>query len=41
MMIKSGDEIKIPHGDTYLRKGDVLHVFGTTIALQETHKLVE
>jgi len=41
MMIKSGDEIKIPHGDTYLRKGDVLHVFGTTTALQETHKLVE
>ncbi len=41
MMIKSGAELKIPHGDTYLRKGDVLHVFGTTIALEETHKLVE
>ena len=41
MMIKSGDEMKIPHGDTYLRKGDILHVFGTPSALLETHKLVE
>ncbi len=41
MMIKSGDDLKIPHGDTYLRKGDILHVFGTPSALLETHKLVE
>ncbi len=41
MMIKSGDEMKIPHGDTYLRKGDILHVVGTQSAIQETQKLVE
>ena len=41
MMIKSGDELKIPHGDTYLKKGDILHVFGTPSALLETHRLVE
>ena len=41
MMIKSGDKLKIPHGDTYLKKGDVLHVFGTPSALLETHKLME
>ncbi len=41
MMIKTGNEIKIPHGDTYLRKGDILHVFGTTMALEETHKMVQ
>jgi Trk K+ transport system NAD-binding subunit len=41
MMIKSGDELKIPHGDTYLKKGDIIHVFGTPSALLETHKLVE
>ena len=41
MMVKSGNELKIPHGDTILRKGDILHVFGTPSALLETHKLVE
>ncbi len=41
MMIKSGDEMKIPHGDTYLRKGDILHIVGTQSAIQETQKLVK
>jgi Trk K+ transport system NAD-binding subunit len=41
MMIKSGNELKIPHGDTYLKKGDIIHIFGTPSALLETHKLVE
>jgi Kef-type K+ transport system membrane component KefB/uncharacterized protein YfkK (UPF0435 family) len=41
MMIKSGQNLSIPHGNTYLRKGDVLHVFGTNAAMEATHKLVE
>jgi Kef-type K+ transport system membrane component KefB len=41
MMIKSGNSLSIPHGDTYLRKGDILHVFGTNAAMEATHKLVE
>jgi Kef-type K+ transport system membrane component KefB len=41
MMIKSGDELKIPHGDTYLKKGDIIHVFGTLSAMLEMRKLVE
>ena len=41
MMIKSGNSLSIPHGNTYLRKGDILHVFGTNAALEATHKLVE
>ena len=41
MMIKSGNELKIPHGDTYLKKGDIVHVFGTASALLEMRKLAE
>ena len=41
MMIKSGESLNIPHGNTYLRKGDILHVFGTNAALEATHQLVE
>ena len=38
MIIKRGDESYIPHGETYLRKGDILHVFGTETALEDTRK---
>jgi Trk K+ transport system NAD-binding subunit len=41
MMIKSGENLSIPHGSTYLRKGDILHVFGTNAAMEATHKMVE
>jgi len=41
MMVKSGQNLSIPHGNTYLRKGDILHVFGTNAAMEATHKLVE
>ena len=38
MIIKRGNTSHIPHGDTYVRKGDVLHVFGTATALEDTRK---
>ncbi len=41
MIIKRGNESYIPHGDTYIRKGDILHVFGTTTALEDTRKKAE
>ncbi len=41
MMIKSGENLNIPHGNTYLRKGDILHVFGTNAAMLAMHQLVE
>jgi Kef-type K+ transport system membrane component KefB len=40
MIIKRGNESYIPHGETYLRKGDILHVFGTATALEDTRKKV-
>jgi Kef-type K+ transport system membrane component KefB len=40
MIIKRGNASYIPHGDTYIRKGDVLHVFGTATALEDTRKKV-
>jgi len=33
MMVRRGNNMFIPHGDTYLRLGDVLNVFGTPTAL--------
>jgi len=40
MIIKRGNSSYIPHGETYLRIGDVLHVFGTATALEDTRKKV-
>ncbi len=40
MIIKRGNNSYIPHGETYLRKGDILHVFGTDTALEDTRKKV-
>lgn len=40
MIIKRGNESYIPHGETYLRAGDILHVFGTDTALEDTRKKV-
>jgi Trk K+ transport system NAD-binding subunit len=38
MMVKRDKSYYIPHGETFLRKGDVLHVFGTTTALEDTRQ---
>lgn len=40
MMVKRGDSFYIPHGETYFRKGDVIHVFGTNNALLDTRQKV-
>lgn len=40
MMIKRGDSFYIPHGETYFRVGDILHVFGTDTALEHTRQKV-
>ncbi len=38
MMITRDKTSFIPHGETYLRLGDLLHIFGTQTALQEVRK---
>jgi Kef-type K+ transport system membrane component KefB len=38
MMIKRANESYIPHGETYLRLGDVVHIFGTDTALENARK---
>lgn len=40
MMIRRGNNMYIPHGETYLRLGDVLNVFGTPTALEETRRIL-
>ena len=41
MMVKQGNDVYIPHGETFFRLGDVVHVFGTDSALEDTRaKLV-
>lgn len=41
MMVKQGNNVYIPHGETYFRLGDVIHIFGTDSALEDTRaKLV-
>jgi len=36
MMVKQGNDVYIPHGETFFRLGDVIHVFGTDSALVDT-----
>ena len=40
MMLKRGNSFYIPHGETYFRAGDILHVFGTDSALEHTRQKV-
>ena len=40
IMVKRNVSFFIPHGETYFRLGDILHVFGTTTALQSTREKV-
>jgi Kef-type K+ transport system membrane component KefB/Trk K+ transport system NAD-binding subunit len=40
MMVKRGNSFFIPHGETYFRTGDILHVFGTDTALNDTKEKV-
>ncbi len=36
MMIRRGNDFHIPHGDSHLRKNDVLLIFGTQTAFEDT-----
>ena len=36
ILVKRGNDMKIPHGDTILKTGDILFVIGTNTALEET-----
>ncbi|MBC8489028.1 MAG: cation:proton antiporter [Bacteroidetes bacterium] len=38
MMVKRGNNFYIPHGDTYFRIGDTIHIFGTDSALEDTRR---
>lgn len=40
MMVKRDNSFYIPHGETYFRLGDIIHVFGTQTALEDTLKKV-
>ncbi len=40
IMIRRGSDVYVPHGDTYLRIGDLLTVFGTGTALDEIRKVL-
>jgi CPA2 family monovalent cation:H+ antiporter-2/trk system potassium uptake protein TrkA len=41
MMVKRDNNFFIPHGETYFRTGDILQVFGTDTALQNTREKME
>lgn len=41
IMVKRGTNIFIPHGETYLKTGDILNVFGTDSALENTRDKLE
>ncbi len=36
IMVKRGTNLFIPHGETYLKTGDILNIFGTDSALEST-----
>jgi len=41
MMVKRGNNITIPHGESYIRTGDILFVFGTQTAFEDARHKVE
>ena len=40
MLVRRGEEIHIPHGDTLLRQGDLVTVFGTGTALEDSKRMM-
>ncbi len=38
ILVRRGSHVHVPHGDTYLRIGDILTVFGSGTALDDTRK---
>jgi Kef-type K+ transport system membrane component KefB/Trk K+ transport system NAD-binding subunit len=41
MMVKRGTNLFIPHGETFLKTGDVLSIFGTGTALENTRGILQ
>ncbi len=35
ILVKHGNDVEIPHGDTLLKKGDVVTVMGTQTAIED------
>jgi Trk K+ transport system NAD-binding subunit len=40
IMVKRGSNLFIPHGETYIKTGDILNIFGTGTALDNTRELL-
>jgi Trk K+ transport system NAD-binding subunit len=40
MLLTRGSEKFVPHGDTYLKPGDIMTIFGTGSAIEEIRKLI-
>lgn len=40
ILIRRGSDVYVPHGDTYVRMGDLLTVFGTGTALDEIRRVL-
>ncbi len=40
IMVKRGSNLFIPHGETYIKTGDVLSIFGTGTALDNTREIL-
>jgi Kef-type K+ transport system membrane component KefB/Trk K+ transport system NAD-binding subunit len=40
IMVKRGTNLFIPHGETYLKRGDILNIFGTSSALENTRQIL-
>ena len=41
MLVTRGPDKYVPHGDTYLKSGDILTVFGTGTAIQQIREILE
>jgi Trk K+ transport system NAD-binding subunit len=40
MLLTRGNEKHVPHGNTYLKKGDVITIFGTGTAIEEIREVI-
>ena len=41
MLVTRGSDKFVPHGNTYLKTGDVLTVFGTGTAIRQIREILE
>jgi Trk K+ transport system NAD-binding subunit len=40
MLARRGDEVYIPHGETYLKNGDILTILGSVTALDQAREIL-